>query len=125
MYTTVLCVYVCLYTDHIWEWKDEHGNWNSYTAAHSELLEDAYSRKDRSLDFTVSGRGYTVDLQKMVQVNKATKVNRQVRRRGTGDEGEGEGEGEEPVVHRKPTKRSRAADTAAATEEAKVPKGIS
>ncbi len=67
-----------------YEWQDEHGHWNPYLPDAIITLEEGHSGGDKSVALSAMGRDYTVDLQKMVQVNDDTGVERKVRRQKTG-----------------------------------------
>ena len=107
-----------LLVDQVWEWLDEGGTWIPYTNTHCELLEDAHTNQQLdSVDLSVSGRGYSVDLTSMIQTNKSTGVTRQVRRVDDTDN-----KGARPTVGGKSaTKRSKPIKQV--TKTSKVAKG--
>ena len=45
------------------------------------MLEEGFISKARSVNFSVQGHSYTVNIKKMEQINDATNVGRSVRRR--------------------------------------------
>lgn len=65
---------------HIWQWEDEHGNWNPYHAKQAIELETNSQNGTGSVSLVASHRAYTVDLSKMEQVNDSTGVKRTVKR---------------------------------------------
>ena len=103
----------------MWEWLDEGGTWIPYTSTHCELLEDAHTNQQLdSVDLSVSGRGYTVDLTSMIQTNKSTGVTRRVRRvNDTDNKGAGT-----TVAGRSANKRSKPIKQV--SETSKVTKGV-
>ncbi|PVD21135.1 hypothetical protein C0Q70_19301 [Pomacea canaliculata] len=65
---------------YVWQWEDEKGQWNPYSAAVCLELEKAREDKQESIDFEACGRTYRVDLLKLEQVNISTNVIRKVAR---------------------------------------------
>ena len=64
----------------MWQWEDEKGNYNPYSAAATLDLEEAQSAKESSYDLEACSRSYTIDLDKMEQTNTVTNVVRKVAR---------------------------------------------
>ena len=77
MYTKVLWHFPAFY---VWQWEDEKGNYNSYSAAAALDLEEAQSAKESTYDLEACHRSYTIDLGKMEQTNTVTDVTRKVAR---------------------------------------------
>ena len=65
---------------HIWQWEDEHGNWNPYDATITLALEKGHQGGSTNVAIVACHRAYTVDLGSMQQVNDATKVKRKIDR---------------------------------------------
>ncbi|KAK7475539.1 hypothetical protein BaRGS_00033228, partial [Batillaria attramentaria] len=65
---------------YVWQWEDEKGKWNPYSAAVSLELEEARETKKGSVSFEACHRSYDVDLAKMEQLNTVTNVKRKVAR---------------------------------------------
>jgi len=64
-----------------WQWMDEHGTWHSYDASLSHKIEALHSAgSGGTVDFSVFGRHYEVDVTAMQQINKDTNVKRKIRR---------------------------------------------
>ena len=95
------------------------------------MLENAFVTNADVVQFNVSGRGYCVDIKKMIQTNTATKVDRNVRRtpvdekeaeptinEGAGSTSSNEAESTVSVRSRKRPKQAELD-----TESSKVPKG--
>ncbi len=68
----------------MWQWKDEHQNWNPYNAGSTLTLESAKSQASDSVSIEALGRSYTVDLGSMEQTNDSTNVARSVERMKVG-----------------------------------------
>lgn len=82
----VLCVWHILHKTflyalaEVWEWEDELGSWHSFTASLSRLLEASHLCSVDNVSFTSMGKGYTVDLKRMIQVENGTKTERNIQR---------------------------------------------
>ena len=60
---------------------DEHGTWHSYDASLSHKIENLHlGGSGGTIDFSVFGRRYEVDVTAMQQINKDTNVKRKIRR---------------------------------------------
>ena len=70
---------------YVWQWQDEKGKWNPYSASISLELEEAQETKTDEVTFEACHRSYAVDLGTMKQVNTVTKVKRDVERGKAGD----------------------------------------
>lgn len=65
---------------YVWQWQDEKGKWNPYSAAISLDLEDAREKKESEVSFEACHRSYTIDMATMKQENTVTLVKRDVKR---------------------------------------------
>ncbi|XP_065844434.1 poly [ADP-ribose] polymerase 2-like [Oscarella lobularis] len=63
-----------------WEWEDESGTWNSYSASLGRLFEAASVSGLQSVQFTAAGRQYLFHPKLMEQENIETGVKRNVRK---------------------------------------------
>ena len=62
-------------------WSFELGsNWKPFDSVQNANIEAAHSRKERAVTIRAAGNDYTVDLEAMTQINKATGTTRNVRR---------------------------------------------
>jgi hypothetical protein len=68
----------------VWQWQDEKGKWNPYSASLSLELEEAQEAGTDSVDFEACHRSYTCNLKEMKQVNTVTKVKRDLERAKSG-----------------------------------------
>jgi hypothetical protein len=63
-----------------WEWQDENKRWNPYNVQTSVSLEKARVAGEQDVTFEAFKRAYTVNINKMEQVNDDTGVVRKVQR---------------------------------------------
>ncbi len=56
----------------MWQWKTDTGRWNSYDSHSSLSIEKAYQRKERTTVLNCSFGSYTIDFNKMKQINNTT-----------------------------------------------------
>ena len=64
----------------IWQWRDERGIWNSYSAFDSKIIETAHMFGEEDISISFSGRIYIIDFPKMTQINEDTGTSRNIRR---------------------------------------------
>ena len=64
----------------MWQWEDEKGNYNPYSAAATLALEEAKKAKESTYDLEACHRSYRIDMKKMEQTNTVTNVTRKVAR---------------------------------------------
>ncbi len=69
-----------------WEWQDEYHNWNEYSDHVNTLLNAGKLCGLKTVEFSVKGAQYQVNLIKQEQANKNTKVRRKVRITGDDDD---------------------------------------
>ena len=62
-----------------WEWENEKGKWSTYEEQTQNLLHAAKKFSLKQVEFTVQGKKYVVNLTRMEQANKSTRVRRKVR----------------------------------------------
>uniref|UniRef100_A0A3Q2CG68 Poly [ADP-ribose] polymerase n=1 Tax=Cyprinodon variegatus TaxID=28743 RepID=A0A3Q2CG68_CYPVA len=68
----------CLFP--VWQWRGDDGQWEVYPDAACSVLESAVSSGKKTITLTLgAGRKYKVDLEKMIQINPATKYKREIR----------------------------------------------
>ncbi|XP_062511613.1 poly [ADP-ribose] polymerase 2-like isoform X2 [Corticium candelabrum] len=67
-----------------WEWEDEGGSWVSYSVDVARRLEAGRICGLKSVEFSVGGREYKLEIEEMKQVNVETKMERNVRRNDAG-----------------------------------------
>ncbi|KAK7114291.1 hypothetical protein V1264_000374 [Littorina saxatilis] len=65
---------------YIWQWQDEKGRLNPYSATISLELEDAVESNTPTVTFEACHRSYSIDMKKMKQINTLTSVVRDVER---------------------------------------------
>ncbi|KAL8613854.1 hypothetical protein ACOMHN_032844 [Nucella lapillus] len=82
---------------YVWQWQDEKGKWNPYSAALSLDLEGAQEKKEDEVSFEACHRSYTISMATMKQENTVTSVKRDVGR-SKSDAEAAEGEEEEPIA---------------------------
>ena len=66
-----------------WEWEDDQNgseNWKSFDPLTANTLERAFQQQSTSLDLTIRGKQYKVDIGQMEQTNTQTSFVRRIRR---------------------------------------------
>ena len=84
-YTALLTVCIRVTDFYAWQWQDEKGQWNPYSATVALDLEDARESNTATVSFEACHRSYSLDLSKMKQVNTITNVERDVERSKSGE----------------------------------------
>jgi E3 ubiquitin-protein ligase TRIP12 len=64
-----------------WQWRDDRGNWNSYSSFDSRIIEAAHQSGEDEISLSMQGRTYTVDFLGMQQINEDTGTARTVQRK--------------------------------------------
>ncbi|CAL8126786.1 unnamed protein product [Orchesella dallaii] len=64
-----------------WQWKDDRGQWNSYSSFDSRIIEAAHQSGEDEVSLSMQGRTYTVDFLGMQQINEDTGTARTVQRK--------------------------------------------
>ncbi len=62
-----------------WKWMGE-GRYTDFLPEQQRLLEEAFRRQDKTVEYRIDGATYTAYLEPMVQMNQSTKFVRQIKR---------------------------------------------
>lgn len=64
----------------VYQWQDEKKKWNCYSAKTMIEIGKALNKNETEVEITSQGRSYSIDLKKLIQTNKTTKVTRKVQK---------------------------------------------
>ncbi|CAG7833938.1 unnamed protein product [Allacma fusca] len=64
-----------------WQWRDDRGLWNSYSAFDSRIIETAHQSGEDEISLSMQGRTYTIDFLGMQQINEDSGTTRTVQRK--------------------------------------------